>query len=206
MARSSTPILEATIRLIARGGVNAVRYRDVAAESGVALGTISYQYPSREELLRSAIAHYIAENTMSLRNFASTARLEKPEDVATLFEAVLQDSFAAPYKQNLAEYELMLYAARDPLVAKAVAEWDRRIVVELAEILERVGVPSPLSTAQTLLEMIRGFELSALSQPAPNLDDFIKRVMRVVLGLCLQAEVPTKKARTSPRVRRSRPA
>ena len=59
-------ILEATLHLVAEGGVDAVRYREVAAAAGVPLGTVSYHYASRQELLRAAFTHFLEENTRAL--------------------------------------------------------------------------------------------------------------------------------------------
>ena len=112
-------ILDATLRLIAREGVGAVRYREVAAESGVALGTISYQYSAREDLVRAAFNHFLSEATRTLQDAAS--RIHGPEDVADILVELLKSDFADRSRPHLAEYELLLYAARDPLMAEAIA-------------------------------------------------------------------------------------
>jgi TetR/AcrR family transcriptional regulator, regulator of biofilm formation and stress response len=184
MKPSETNILEATLRLIVRGGVDAVRYRDVAAESGVALGTISYQFSSREELIRSAFAHFLSRSTASLRALADQRAIETGEDLAALVCAAVKSDFSDPQKPHLAEYELIVYAARDPIVARALREWDRFVTAELAQLVERVGGAAPFSTAQIILDFTRGFQLCALSQTEPDFDDFEERVTRLVLALC----------------------
>ncbi|WP_394824916.1 TetR/AcrR family transcriptional regulator [Pendulispora albinea] len=190
MSDKRTAILEATLRVIVRGGVNAVRYREVAAEAGVALGTISYQYPAREELIRSAFEHYLAKTMVSLRALADTIDIRKPEDLARLLvDAILVD-FADPDKMYLVENELVLYAARDPALAEAYTAWDRSLVAQLGEIVERVGGTSPFSIAQTLLELTRGFSFAALIQKEPDFEDFKKRVTRIVSALFPAPETP----------------
>ncbi|MGC4067188.1 MAG: TetR family transcriptional regulator [Polyangiaceae bacterium] len=194
---SATQILEATLRLIAKGGVDAVRYRDVASESGVPLGTISYQFSSREELIRSAFKHHLTENETVLRNSAAAASVREPRDVAKLMANVLEAEWVDPERMHLAEYELLVYASRDPEMAEMLVQWDRKLISEFAKILEGVGVTAPLSTAETLLEMARGFSLVRLGQQKRDYTEFRKRIERVLVGLTAAPEVNAKTPRAS---------
>jgi DNA-binding transcriptional regulator YbjK len=183
MSRSNSPILEATLRVIAQGGVNAVRYREVAAEAGVSLGTVSYQYPSREELIRAAFRHFLTEDTHAIRAIASARTIETPEDVAGVCVELLRASFAKPGKPYLAEFELLVYAARDERVAEALAASDRTLALEIGAVLDKVGIQSPRAAAQTLVEMIRGFQLTALGKRDPDLGDLENRLTRLLTAL-----------------------
>jgi TetR/AcrR family transcriptional regulator, regulator of biofilm formation and stress response len=49
-------LIEATVRIIARDGVEGVSYRSVAREAGVAHSLITYHFTGRDELLREALA------------------------------------------------------------------------------------------------------------------------------------------------------
>ncbi len=191
-------ILDATLRLIAREGVGAVRYREVAAESGVALGTISYQYSAREDLVRAAFAHFLSESTRALRDAAS--RIHGPEDVAGILVELLKADFADPTRPHLAEYELLTYAARDPLMAAAIAEWDRSTIAEFAEVAERAGLPSPFAVAHTLFDMTRGFQLGVLGQSSPDLEDFHKRVSMLLTAFASGPSRESATPRTTPAV------
>jgi len=201
MARSNSPIpiLEATLRVIVQGGVNAVRYRDVAAEAGIALGTISYQFPSREELIRAAFQHFLTENTNTMRAVASARAIETPRDVAALCVELLRADFANPDKPYVAEYELMAYAARDEAVASALAASDRTLVLEVGAVLEQVGIRSPFAAAQTLIDVIRGYQLTALGKREPDLDGLQTRLTRLLTAL---GPVPKELTRPPAPVRR----
>jgi TetR/AcrR family transcriptional regulator, regulator of biofilm formation and stress response len=181
--QSSIVILDATLKLIARGGIDAVRYRDVATESGIPLGTISYQHPSREELIRSAFKHFLVKSEGLLRKTAAGARPREPHDVAKLIADILQSESADPDRAYLAEFELLVYAARDRQMADMLVEWDRRLIAELGSILESVGVQSPFATAETLLDLSRGFQLVRLGRQEPNFSDLRLRIERVLQGL-----------------------
>ena len=53
-----TQMLNATLRLIAAGGVDSVTHRRVAEAAGVPLGSTTYHFESREHLLQEAFEHY----------------------------------------------------------------------------------------------------------------------------------------------------
>ena len=57
--RRRRSLLEATLRVIARGGVEAVTHRRVAAEAGVSHGTTTYHFASREDIILQAFRYYI---------------------------------------------------------------------------------------------------------------------------------------------------
>ena len=181
--QTNTAILDATLRLIAKGGVDAVRYRDVATESGIALGTISYQYPSREELIRSAFKHFLASSETSLRQNTAGVSRREPRDVAKLIVDILEAEFSAPNRAHMAEFELLVYAGRDPEMAEMLAEWDRRLTAELGYILESAGVQSPFATAETLLDLSRGFQLVRLGAKEIDFNPLRLRIERVLEGL-----------------------
>src|ERR1044072_3485734 len=54
-------ILHATLRVIAAGGIGAVSNRRVATEAGVALGSLTYHFPSQTALLRDSLLLYADE-------------------------------------------------------------------------------------------------------------------------------------------------
>jgi TetR/AcrR family transcriptional regulator, regulator of biofilm formation and stress response len=203
MERTAASILEATLEVIIRSGLGAVRYRDVAAAAGVSLGTVSYQYPSREGLIRSTFEYFLAENAASLRMSAAAARVQTVEDLAALIGSIVRSECLDPKKRRLAEYELILAAARDPALARALDEWDRMLVAELGALAERVGCPTPFSMALSLHELVRGFQLKALSLSEPNFDDLEKRIARL-LAACRAKPPESKRAQTAKPKRRKR--
>lgn len=181
---SAQEILDAVLRVVAKGGVDAVRYRTVAEEAGVSLGTVSYHYRSREDLLRAALTHYLHENTQALHALRDAMSAQSLDDAAQYMVALVQHDFADPRRRVVAEYEMMVFAARDAQVAEALERFERAMVAELAHALEALGVHSPFAAARTLAEMIRGFELSSLGLPARDLQDFGQRVRAVLSAFC----------------------
>jgi TetR/AcrR family transcriptional regulator, regulator of biofilm formation and stress response len=182
MERTEESILRATLGVVAKSGSAAVTYREVAAAAGVALGTISYKFPTREALLRAAFEFFLEQSAASLRAFSASARVKTVEELAALITSIIRAEVQDPSKARIAEYELILAAVRDEQLARALAEWDRTLVAELGSVVEQVGGTAPFATALTILELTRGFQLTALSEREPNFDELEKRVLRVLLA------------------------
>lgn len=195
---ASPAVLEATLHLIARGGVDAVRYRDVSRESGVPLGTVSYHYPARDDLIHAAFAHFLEQNTASIAALESRLAVDEIDEVADLLTELLRADLDDPSRRFLAEYELIVYASRDPVIAESLAAWDRATVAALARTLEKLGMPAPLAAAQTLVDLLRGFQLANLGRDRHELDDFHSRVRRLLLALAAQPLPASPASRKSP--------
>jgi len=181
-SEKSIAILEATLSVIAQGGVDAVRYRDVAREAKVPLGTVSYNFPNRTDLIHAAFRLFLEQSSAVLA--ATRARLpsETLEEVAELLASFAR-AYLADRGRCVAEYELMVCAARDPDLHQALTTWDRARQSELAILLERLDVPRPNNAAQTLMDMIRGFQLTAIGQERPDFDGLQKRLRDLIHAL-----------------------
>ena len=180
MDRTELRILQATLGVVAKSGSAAVTYREVAGAAGVALGTISYKFPTREALIRAAFEYFLNQSAASLRALSASARVSTVEELAALITGIVRAEVQDPNRARIAEYELSLAAARDEQLAHALGEWDRTLVAELGSLVEQVGGTAPFATALTILELTRGFQLVALSQREPNFDDLEKRVTRLL--------------------------
>src|SRR3954451_18677272 len=60
-------ILRATLDVIRREGLGAVTHRTVAEESGIPLGSLTYYFTSKQELLRAALQLFVTEDVARLR-------------------------------------------------------------------------------------------------------------------------------------------
>ncbi len=175
-------ILDAALDVIAAGGVDAVTHRRVAAAAGVPLGSTTYYFASRDELLREAFRHYAAGV------FAWIAELEAelPHSTARhLVEFLVEFArreFADPERVRV-EYELILRAARDPALAREFQAFERALASRLAEALERLGAAQPFDAARTLTALVRGFELERLTRPDADVEELRRRLVPVVAAL-----------------------
>jgi AcrR family transcriptional regulator len=98
-------VLDATLALADQGGFDAVQMRDVAAEAGVALGTVYRYFESKERLLLEANVEQVeelgrrllehpptgatpADRVVEVLRRASRAQTRRPESTAAMVRAI----------------------------------------------------------------------------------------------------------------------
>lgn len=197
-------ILEAALRVVADGGVEAVTHRRVAAEAGVPLGSTTYYFASREDLLRAAFRHHAAAVLRQLDTLGEGMRLRTAPDVVA-FLVELAEHELADRDALVVEYELIVRAARDPELAREVKAYERSLASRLGEVLEHLGVAPALEAARSLIALVRAFELECLTDP-PRDASALRRQLEVVLAGITGAPVARRVPRPVARPQRARRA
>jgi TetR/AcrR family transcriptional regulator, cholesterol catabolism regulator len=89
-------ILKAAVELAERGGFDAVRQREVAAQAGVALGTLYKRFASKEELLLAALELEVEkfEHRLKLRPLKGDTAVER---ITSLFSSALTAFIRKPH-------------------------------------------------------------------------------------------------------------
>jgi DNA-binding transcriptional regulator YbjK len=187
-------ILDATLRVVAAGGIDAVTHRRVAAEAGVALGSTTYYFRSRDEMLLEAFRQYIANVNAMINPLAEEFRQRGLESSLDLLMAFHQQQFQDP-ALLLAEYELNLFAARNPELAKEYSAWQRTLVSFVAEHLEELGAEKPIDAARTFVAASRGFELERLARPEQSLEELRGRFEALLRALLPAQSRPANRQR-----------
>lgn len=155
-------ILRATLRVIGEQGIGAVSNRLLASEAGVALGSLTYHFPSQTELLRESLMLYVNEEVVRLNAIADALRAADVtvEQVAVEIERNVNESILGP--EAVAEFELHLQAARDPELQEA----SRRCFAAYDEVaiaaLESLGVPDAERHARTVVAFLSGLAVRRL--------------------------------------------
>ena len=174
-------ILDAALELIAERGTEQLTHRSVAEQAGVPLGSTTYYFASRDELVREAFRRYVVR---VLGELTAMARRARPRDAAALVEMLVEvarHDLSGDWRWSLVvEHELMLRAARDPELAEEFHGYERALASGLAEALESLGAPQPFDSARTLIAVVRGFELDGLTRPDADPDDLRRRLAPVV--------------------------
>ena len=84
-------ILRATLAVAGRGGIPAVTHRSVAEEAGVPLGSLTYYFGSKDDLLREALLLFVEEEAERLRAVGAALAEQDlgVEEIAQRFAVVL---------------------------------------------------------------------------------------------------------------------
>ncbi|MFE7273808.1 TetR/AcrR family transcriptional regulator [Streptomyces sp. NPDC057623] len=100
-------LLNAAVRVVARGGLRKLTYRAVAQEAGTTHGLVVHHFGSRDALIEEALAH-------AIRTSLSTSALEPGTGEVADFSVGVSDMVTANPDIQAFQYELLLEARRRP--------------------------------------------------------------------------------------------
>jgi DNA-binding transcriptional regulator YbjK len=155
-------ILHATLRLIGEHGIASVSNRRVASEAGVALGSLTYHFPSQTELLRESLLLHVHEEVQRLRAIAADLRASTHSvaEVAAEVERIV--ARRSNRIGELAELELHVRAARDRELQEASRRCFAAYEDFAAAALESLSVPDADRHASAVVAMMTGLAVRRL--------------------------------------------
>jgi len=179
-------ILRATLRILGREGTAAITHRSVAEEAGVPIAATTYYFSSKEDLIREAL-HLHAE--MEAERVAEATRTlgEGPTTVEALAEHLadfVDYGLGAGRQALIAEYELLLQAARDPGLESLSRVFYERVRGQLEETLTELGARNPTAAARLIMAVLAGLEVDNLATPTTHLS---REELRQLIGQLLHS-------------------
>ena len=135
--RRRRALLDATLRLVGRGGAAAVTQRAVAAEAGVPPSAVLYYFDTVDDLLVAAL---IAVNDRYVVRLDAVGTVDALADLVA--DCARQDRLPA-----IAEYELFLHAARRDDLRAELHRWDTALAAAAVRLLPQAPDRRPLLVA-----------------------------------------------------------
>jgi TetR/AcrR family transcriptional regulator, regulator of biofilm formation and stress response len=176
-------ILEAALRVIGRAGVQAVTHRAVAEEAGVPLGSTTYYFDSRDDLIQQALEYVAASEVERYGKRAEDLRTVKsPRQLA---DRLIDELVAAAQDRiaYIAEYELWLEAGRGPELREAAQNWCDAEQLSVAGAMEALGSTDPRADASLVVAAIDGLGERVLAReddPAEAAKEFRPELRRLI--------------------------
>jgi DNA-binding transcriptional regulator YbjK len=158
-------LLDATLRVVARDGPNAASHRAVAAEAGVPLGSTTYYFSSREEMLQEALRHAASNEVARIRARVESLASHTPASVdwtAVLITWVLDQLRPGRVPLVVARFRLQLEAVQSDELRAVYAEWTGAALDLARTILEAAGSSDPHADAPVLVAALDGLALNQL--------------------------------------------
>ncbi|PVU82587.1 hypothetical protein DDP54_05765 [Cellulomonas sp. WB94] len=185
--RKREQILDASVRVFGTGGASAVTHRAVAKVAHVPLGSTTYYFTDRDDLLLQTMAHARASEAVRLASIvdALDVALTIDRSVEVLTEMFFDKTVADPL-YDLALFEMFMEATRNVTVREEAREWSRMI----GSLVDRVLPPSDPelprdSVVQIVACLVDGLMLEAVSNGELTVADLSDRLRVVVRRLCL---------------------
>ncbi|AKQ67911.1 Transcriptional regulator, TetR family [Myxococcus hansupus] len=167
-------IIDATLQVIAEGGVAGTSHRRVAERAEVPLGSMTYHFASMDELLREAFTRFALRIS---ERFA--ARIEAASDIEGLVEAVVHivhDDLAAGQDELVLTLELYTLAARQPVFRQITHDWMRRSREALGRLVDA-------RKTHEVDALIEGLFIHAHLDPVPRSRAATRAAVRRLLSL-----------------------
>lgn len=173
-------IVRTTLALVGEHGVGGLSNRRIAQAAGVSLGTLTYHFPSQDDLLSAALSMFVDEEIERLAAIGEDLerRTVTRADLAQLVQQVVE--VGATQREQIAQFELYVHASRE-LSARATARrcydaYDRLTTAAMVAL----GSSHPERDAQIMLAVIEGVELRRLATGGQSLD--LAEAVTVVLA------------------------
>ncbi|MFF9571531.1 TetR/AcrR family transcriptional regulator [Streptomyces sp. NPDC014685] len=149
-------LLDAAVRVVARGGLRKLTYRAVAQEAGVTHGLVVHHFGSRDALIEEAVTHAIRS---SLHSSALDGGTGRPADFAAGLPAMVD---SGPELQAF-QYELLLEARRRPELLSHLRNLYEEYFEATRRELDRI-LPGPVSrgTSRLAFAALEGLVLHQL--------------------------------------------
>lgn len=175
-------ILRGTLTLIGEQGIGAVSNRRVAAESGVALGSLTYHFRSRTQLLREALLLYVHDEVERLEAIA--VQLREAHPTVTVAAAEVERVIAASSRrlEEVAELELHLQAHRDPELQEASQRCFTAYEDVAAAALQTLEVPEAERHARTVVAVLCGLAVRRLGSGKKDASGVADALLTIVRG------------------------
>lgn len=155
-------LLDATIAIIAEGGIAAVTHRAVAAAAGVPHSSTTYFFDSLDDMIGEAVAHAMAAELERLEQFRSVlvSGANSPGAAIDEFVEIVRSQ---SQDHTVAQFEIYLFASRHPALRVHVEKILDETRALAAAVLHTNGVTDPHAAA-AVVALIDGFALHRIAR------------------------------------------
>ena len=185
--RKREQILDASVRVFGTGGAAAVTHRAVAKLAHVPLGSTTYYFTDRDDLLLQTMAHARASEAVRLASIVDA--LEGTPTLGHSIEVLTEmffDKTVADPLYDLALFEMFMEATRNVTVREEAREWSKMIGSLVDRVLPPTDPALPRATVvQIVACLVDGLMLEAVSNGELTVADLSERLHVVVRRLCV---------------------
>ncbi|MFD9120050.1 TetR/AcrR family transcriptional regulator [Streptomyces bottropensis] len=170
-------LLNAAVRVVARGGLRRLTYRAVAEEAGVTHGLVVHHFGSRDALIEEALAH-------TIRSSLDTSSLEPGTGEVADFSVGLSEMVTADPDTQAFQYELLLESRRRPELLPQIRElYDEYFDAARRELGRILPAGADKALARLVFAALDGLVLHQLVFDEPEVTERAVEELRTLLRL-----------------------
>lgn len=129
-------IASAAVEVIAESGIEGLTHRAVAERAHVPLGSTTYHFKTRDDMMAAAIVEAKRHTDAELEEWSDNLTEEK--DLVEELVVYLQTLVTTHWTRTVVEHELYLAALRRPLLKKLSHEWQAKLPDVLSRHTDRL--------------------------------------------------------------------
>ncbi|MEW2117807.1 TetR family transcriptional regulator [Streptomyces sp. NPDC005474] len=170
-------LMNAAVRVVARGGLRKLTYRAVAAEAGVTHGLVVHHFGSRDALVEETLAH-------TIRTSLNTSALEPGTGKVADFSSGVSEMVTADPDTQAFQYELLLESRRRPeLLPQIRALYDEYFDATQRELGRMLPAGADRALTRLVFAALDGLVLHQLVLGEPEVTDAALEELRALLRL-----------------------
>lgn len=181
MKKGKQRIIDTAFKLILQKGIKETSVRDIAKAAGISVGTFTYHYPSKEELLFD-----IFEMTMAKQDEVLIKGLqsERKEEKKKVLEEILSEATSNEYFMKLNYYLLGEAFAQNKAMLEKMKEkyqlWRDEFKVYIRGEIVASGKEGEIN-ASLLLAMIDGLAIQLLlDKESVDIPEMAQKIVKII--------------------------
>ena len=127
MASRREILLDAAIRVLGERGIRALTHRAVDVEAGLAVGSTTNYFPTRESLLAGIVERFADRERQNFEDLAITVVPTSPAALGRALGAAVRDSTRRHRALTLSRYALLVESANNPVLREQMAVTGARV-------------------------------------------------------------------------------
>jgi AcrR family transcriptional regulator len=191
-------LLDAAIVVLGERGMRALTHRAVDAEAGVAAGSTSNYFPTRESLLEAIVDRVSAMERGRFDEMATEVCPVTPAELGRSVAGWVREATGARRALTLSRYAILVEAGHNAKIRRQLAETGSRVNAWFANWLRLIGSVDTDRDVHVLGNYITGLMLHQLAMPDPAFDPADK-ITALLESLVQPAGTPRTELRTRQR-------
>ncbi len=181
MKKGKQKIVDAAFKLILQKGIKETSVRDIAKATGISVGTFTYHYPSKDELLFDIFEMTMAkQDEVLIKGLQSETKEEKKK----VLEEILNEATSNEYFMKLNYYLLGEAFAQNKAMLEKMKEkyqiWRDEFKIYLSGEIAASGKESEVS-ASLLLAIIDGLAIQLLlDKESVNTHEMAQKIVEII--------------------------
>jgi len=165
-------LLDAAIQVIGERGIHGLTHRSLDAEAGLAAGSSSNHFRTRDALIDAVVERFAARERALWDELAASTTPTTPGELARLLADYAKDATGPHRTLTMTRYAILVEAGIHPALRAQLAATGARVSAWATNWVRVSGSPDPDRDAPLIMNYVTGLVLHQLAIPDPAFDPY----------------------------------